>query len=510
MSRWTARLREPVDALPLDLFRIAVGLLALGWLLNQIALAGAFTVPDGLIDHELIRDIFPYTRVGFFLPGMTARFFYVALGAGCLLAAGIIAGWRARLCSFFLFLIATSLARWNFPLMQIDDTTIVVCLAWLMMLPVGRTLTLEGLARRGPAVWNDWLDARVPGLAARCLMANVCVVYLVAGALKLGSPYWRSGFALYATLRLPIAYFPDAWGPAAVPLLRVLCWTALAVELSLPFLLLCPRESRLKRAGLALQLGFHGAIASALALPVANLAHMATALLFFGAELTGALRRRVRRAAPKPAPGTPGLGERLAPVFLVVLTISTMRWFPGWSTASSRATNALWMIGVYEDYSLFDWIDKKNVRGEPELTWLPAGGPPRRVDAGSILPASMRSSLLMGYFFGDIVHGSLWIGVPYRRRPELRSSLLARMAARFCRERPLTGPVRVCANVRRISPENADLSLKTRKLLMDFDCAGGGAPRVRAYVGEQFLPPCPDPAWKGPYVPVSAVYPPET
>lgn len=281
----------PIDALPVDLFRVAVGLLALGYLLAQLALAPSFTVPGGLIDHELIRRIYPYTKLSLFWPGMGAAGIYAALLAGCACAVAVAAGWRVKANAAVLWLITASLSRWNFPLMQVDDTTVQLFVFWLLLLPVGGTLTWEGWRRRGRAAWGEWLDARVPGLAARCLLANVCLAYFVAGTLKLASPMWRSGFALYASLRLPIAYFPDAWGPGAVPFLRVLCWTALAVELSLPFLLTRPRGSRLKTAGLVCQAGFHLGIASLLALPAANLGLLSSALLFFGPELTGFLRQ---------------------------------------------------------------------------------------------------------------------------------------------------------------------------------------------------------------------------
>lgn len=510
LNRFRLRLSAPVDALPLDIFRVGLGLLSLGYLFNQIALAGAFTVPDGLLDHELIRRVFPFTRIGLFFPGLGAGFFYAALALGCLCALGIIAGRRVKLCAGVLFLITASLARWNFLVMQIDDTTLIICLVWLLLLPIGRTLTWDGWRQRGPAVWEEWLDARAPGLAVRCLMANVCLVYLIAGLLKLTSPYWRSGFALYASLRLPVAYFPDALGPADLPWLRLVTYLALAVEIFLPFFLLSPRGSRLKLAGIVFQIGFHAGIAATLAFPVANLALMATALLFYSRELADYLRRRAGRRTPSPGTPVPARAGRLAPVFLALLTVSALRDIPFMDRASSAATAALWVTGVYVNYSLFDWIDSKNVRGEPEATWLPPEGPAQSVDIAGIFPNSMRSSLLQGYFIGDIVHGSLWIGVRYRDRPALRHSILQRAAARFCREQPLPGKVRVCANVRRITPENADLRRNDRKLLMDFECADGGAPRVRAYVAGPFLPPCPEPAWRGPYVPTQAIFPPES
>ena len=56
---------------------------------------------------------------------------------------------------------------------------------------------------------------------------------------EIHQPLWQQGFALYATLRLPIAYAPDFWQPQHLPFLQVMNYLALVVEPLIPMLLLC-------------------------------------------------------------------------------------------------------------------------------------------------------------------------------------------------------------------------------------------------------------------------------
>src|ERR1051326_9057939 len=78
------RFSAPGDALPLDLFRILGGLVVFVYFLQTLYDAKDFSGPDGLIDHELSQRIFWFTRVGFFHPGPSLRFFQAIFLVACL------------------------------------------------------------------------------------------------------------------------------------------------------------------------------------------------------------------------------------------------------------------------------------------------------------------------------------------------------------------------------------------------------------------------------------------
>jgi len=101
----------PADALPIDLFRVLVGLLSCAYFSRTLLEAPVFSNPHGLIDRGLVRRTLWYTRLGLFHPGAGPTFFRVlyplaALGS-LLLAAGI---W-VKPVSAFLYATAVSTYR---------------------------------------------------------------------------------------------------------------------------------------------------------------------------------------------------------------------------------------------------------------------------------------------------------------------------------------------------------------------------------------------------------------
>src|SRR5207244_4910293 len=263
-------------ALPLDLFRILGGLLCVAYFVSLLLQANDFSNLDGLLDHVLLQHILWFTRLSLFQPGITLACLYVLLGLAGLGAWGIVLGYRVRLCAGVLFAIAVSTYRWNFLVIYVDDAFMHLLLFWLMLLPVGHTLRLWELRCGWRACLARWRRVTVPGTAQWCFLANVCLIYLVAGLWKLASPLWQQGFALYATLRLPIAYAPDFWQPQHLPFLQVMNYLALVVEPLIPILLLCRQGHPAKWCGLLGQLGFHLGILLTLRVPFVNLGLLGT------------------------------------------------------------------------------------------------------------------------------------------------------------------------------------------------------------------------------------------
>jgi hypothetical protein len=63
--RGKAWLRRETDALPIDVFRILVGLLCFAYFLNLLQQVADFSSPDGLLDHALLQQMYGFTRLGF-------------------------------------------------------------------------------------------------------------------------------------------------------------------------------------------------------------------------------------------------------------------------------------------------------------------------------------------------------------------------------------------------------------------------------------------------------------
>ncbi|MGQ4807452.1 hypothetical protein NKDENANG_00801 [Candidatus Entotheonellaceae bacterium PAL068K] len=480
-SRSASRLRSwwlrETFAVPLDLFRILAGLLCFTYFGSLLLQVRDFSSPDGLLDHVLLQRIFWFTRLSLFQAGLGGWFFSTVFSLACLGSWGIILGYRIKWCAGILFAIAVSAYRWNFIVMYVDDAIMHLLLFWLLLLPLGRTLTLAALVRQRRTCLQHWCQVTVPGTTMRCFLANMCLVYLVAGLWKLESPLWREGFAVYATLRLPIAYASDFWGPQHLPLLQVANHLALIVEPLLPVLLMLRRGHPLKWLGLLGQLGFHLGIIATLRIPFANLALMASAVLFFREEIMHRLQRG--QAAPVilgQAPHSDRAG-RLALAFLIVLSLAMMRRLPVIGVVHKPAYALLWLAGIAQDYQLFNWIDRKNYHVATQATVSSPDGPPRPLEPTLIAPASMRAMLLQTYLYNV-----RWMPVPRRHRRVLKSSILSRMAQRFCRTQPTSGLIMVRSVVQRVHPGNAALTQGHKRLLMDFRCEQGEAVMCRTLV----------------------------
>jgi hypothetical protein len=357
----------------------------------------------------------------------------------------------------------------------VDDAIMHLLLFWLLLLPVGHTLVLGEWLRQRHDCLARWRQVTVPGMSVRCFLANICLVYLVAGLWKLESPLWHSGFAVYATLRLPIAYNPDFWGPQHLPLLRVLNYLALLVEPLLPVLLTRRRGHPLKWLGLCAQLGFHLGILVTLRIPFANLALMATAVLFFREEIMHALPPY--RATPHPRPLPTDRAGRLALVFLLLLTLAMMRRLPVVDVVHKPAYALLWFVGIAQDYQLFNWIDRKNYYIQHHVMLLHRDHTKQPLEATLLFPASLRAVLLQSY-----LHDVRWIALPRRYRSALKRSILSRLAQRFCHRHPVPGQVTAWSHIQRILPTNAALTQGKNRFLMTFACTQEGALLCRTLV----------------------------
>jgi hypothetical protein len=475
--RLRAWLLSETYALPLDLFRILGGLLCVAYFVTLLLQARDFSNPDGLLDHVLLQHILWFTRLSLFQPGITLTCLYVLLGLACVGAWGIVFGCRVRLCASVLFVIAVSTYRWNFLVIYVDDAFMHLLLFWFMLLPVGQTLLPWELRQGWHACFARWRRVTVSGTTQWCFLANICLVYLVAGLWKWTSPLWQQGFALYATLRLPIAYAPDFWQPQHLPFLQVMNYLALVVEPLIPILLLCRSSHLCKWFGLVCQLGFHLGILLTLPLPFVNLGLLGTSLLFFRAEILQWCQRG--DAQPRVLHQASHLERTggLALVFLLVLSLAVARGTPVLGILYQPAYAFLWVAGIAQEYHLFDWIDKMNYHVAYRVSTQRTDGTTQLLVPTSLFPRSLRAILLQSY-----VHNVRWMRVPSQHRPALKYSILSRLAQRFCQRQTLTTPVTAWARVQRIRPDNVALTQGHEQFLMTFQCVA-----QRAVVCQNFL-----------------------
>jgi hypothetical protein len=453
-------------ALPLDLLRIFVALLAGIYFLNLFQEAADFSGPDGLLDHALVQEIFPFTRLGLFHPGVSLGVLRVVYAFAAAASLAVLAGWRVKFFAACQFLAAVSAFRWNFLTAYVEDAIMHLMLLWLLLLPVGRTLVFAEAWRDPRVAWRRWLAVRVPGTAVGAFLCNLALIYLVAGLWKWTSPMWRDGTALFVVLKLPIAHAPDFWQPAHLTVLKFFNWAALVAEPLLSLALLLRRGHPLKWLLLAALAGFHLGIVVTLKIPFANLACLAASVVTFREEIMAWLAPHIspppdRRLEPC------GFAGRCAVGFVIVLALAMLRFVPaatevkpqdynaeklsidprgggGLAAVHEKLYYALWFAGVAQEYQLFNWIDTRNHHVRYEVTEFADGGV-RPIDPVEIFPRTNHSILLQCY-----LHDLNWFAVPAAHNAALKRSLALRFAQRYCRTHTPRGTVIVTASIERI------------------------------------------------------------
>ena len=201
MTNIAQRLRDwllrPTAALPLDVFRIAVGLLSFAYFIRTLAETSDISSPNGLIDHAFSSRVLWFTRIGFFQPGISAPVLQTIFAGACILALFVTIGFRVKLSAAALYLIAVSTYRWNYLVTYVDDSIVHLLLFWILLLPVGRTLILYPPFINRAGIWQQWIRQEVPGVTLRCLLWNVTLLYAVAGLWK-----WHLLYARFWTRAL--------------------------------------------------------------------------------------------------------------------------------------------------------------------------------------------------------------------------------------------------------------------------------------------------------------------
>lgn len=437
---------RPVHALPVDLFRILAGLLSCAYFTTAFFEVNDISGPHGLVDHTLSLELFPYTKWSLLQGELPPALLKVVYIAAILVGGMLAAGYRSTLCAAALYILAVSTYRLNFLVLYVDDAVFHWTLMWLVLLPTGRTLTWKEWRRDGRTALDRWRNMRVPGLAVRCLLVNLALLYAASGIWKLTSPMWREGTALYVILKLPIASMPDLWGPASLPWLKVAGFAALAAEPLFVLLLFLKPGRPVKWVVIALLVVYHGGIIATLKIPYANFACLAGVVLWCRHEIMNAVGNRT---VPKGGGSMTARGVAAAVVTFMLglqalLDFAKPQWryddwevsrpvsvVQNWMDGLHRGVyGALWTCGLAQSYRLLDWVDNRNYDLDYSVTERTIGGHWEEVDPERLFPSSMRGILLQSY-----LHGVVWRVFPSEGEVALRENLKERFAARYCRAR---------------------------------------------------------------------------
>ena len=481
------RLHAPVSAFVVDLFRVFAGLLVVVYFVRLFLEFGDYTSESGFLDHSLHRHLFWFIELTLFYPGSPDFYKLALLGLGMMGAVMLTVGFKPKLGAVIAWIVAVSVHRWNFAVINVDDSTITLLLWWMLFLPIGHCLTYRTVISSRTAQakttsevpgllgWRGEVNARVDGFFVRLFFINLFVYYLTAGLTKLWSPLWREGLALFVILQLPLARTSGWWELSDLPMLWMGNHFTLIFEPLFPFLLLLPKGHPVKYfLGLG-QIALHLAIPLSIGVPYANFALILVLILEFHGELDDFFRRKAGcgptvRQLPWRAPrGT----KSLAVTYLLVLTLAMSKGVPGIGATYEPAMATLYWAGVAQEYHLFDWIDRYNWWVRHQITVAPDGKESFQAEPAELFPPTVRGFIVQSYLLP-----MRWMRVPRPLTGEMRNSILQRTAERFVRnhreELGESGTVEITTDVARVTRDNLDVGTTWPVTLMRFQYDANG------------------------------------
>lgn len=418
---------DRVPALPLDAFRVLVGVLSAVYFVRSYREVADFGAPNGLLDQQLSARALPFVRLSLLparTPAHVLRILYaLGVAASAMLALGV----APAPAALFLYALAVSAYRRGFFVIGVDDAVVHLVLFWMVVLPIGHTLTIVDPS------WDRWPSVTVSGLGVRCMLLNFALLYATAGLWKLTSPLWRSGAALRVVMKMPVSYglgprlatWPIAW-------LRAASYFVLLVEPLGAFVFVLSPGSWPVSIFLVMVIGMHIGISLTVRVALANIGLIA-ALVAFG--VVAGLVPQVS-VATQPASAADWMAVGVVGCLAAQVVVDAAFAALGSSSGPATHTGApynpfyapLWAVGLAQSYRLLDWVDERNYEIEYAVIERASDGQAQPVDPRQMFPRTMRHILIQSYLIGDI-----WTKLDPGVLATLRSSILRRYADRYAR-----------------------------------------------------------------------------
>jgi len=216
---------------------------------------------------------------------------YGVFGVYGLALAGLLVGWRTRLCALIAWAAHVLTSNSGYLSLYGVDTMLHVLLVYLCAFPCHGSWSLDARAGRvahTPALWR---------IGMRTLQLHLCLIYLNTGLGKAMGEQWWTGEAMWRALMQPqFSAFDFSW-LAQVPLLpKVAGWGVLLVELGYAVAIWVPP---LRRPWLLATAALHLGIGVCMRLWLFSL----TMIAFNAAAFAWREGRIAQEAAPEQEPG---------------------------------------------------------------------------------------------------------------------------------------------------------------------------------------------------------------
>jgi hypothetical protein len=233
IAAWQRFWFEPQETSTLAIFRIAFGLVALGWTATLGPNLAAFYGPHGVVPHQLpdgpgawgVLDIWH---------GWVAVvvLFAVTLTA----AAALTVGMFSRLAAALLWIGIVSFEHRNFLVSNSGDGLVRNLAFFCVLSPSGESLSIDRLFKTRERFWE--FPERAPW-ALRLIQLQISIGYLTAVWDKSGNALWRAGTGVSYSLRIQDIhrFATPSFITHSVVITELFTYGTLVTELSLAILI---------------------------------------------------------------------------------------------------------------------------------------------------------------------------------------------------------------------------------------------------------------------------------
>lgn len=141
-------------------------------------------------------------------------------------------GWQSRFAMFLCWALLVGIHNRNAIILHGGDQMMRIFAFWMMFLPVGSRWSVDAACAKLRAYGKPVPESTV-SVGTAALMVQGAIVYFTTAALKTGKEWWTEGTALWYALQ--IDQFTTSFGQwvraLPIPLLKVLTWSTMAVEI---------------------------------------------------------------------------------------------------------------------------------------------------------------------------------------------------------------------------------------------------------------------------------------
>ncbi|MDI3285980.1 HTTM domain-containing protein [Polyangium sp. 15x6] len=286
------RFSRPHGLAGLAAFRIVAGSTILYQYLVNHAQRRFLFGPNGVYPRDLLGGAFPLLAWS-----RSYVWFEAIYHAGIVLALLWVAGWRTRFVTPILYVLWRSLAARNPVLADGGDNLAHLLMLYACFADVSGRWSVDTRRRpeSAPCTLLQKCTAMVHNTALLAMLAQVCLVYAVAGATKVQGETWRDGTAIYFALRKAEFAWPG-WSEkvyASAFVVTALSYVTVAFQIAFPFCVAL--HARARRVVLVMAIGFHLGVAMFMGLVTFAAFMIAADLLFVPEEDFARIGRGLKR-----------------------------------------------------------------------------------------------------------------------------------------------------------------------------------------------------------------------